>query len=97
MDEVEFARSIRELALRAHGMITDGESRAELIELRGRFMDVLAAAPDGWLDVRHWIESVVEKLGVREAASRPVKPLKRYWAVGGSRRAKRSQVSRPEA
>ena len=97
MDAVEFARLIRELALRAHGMLSDGASRAELIEMRGRFVDVLAAAPDGGLDVRRWIESVVEKLGVREAASRPVKPLKRYWAVGGSRRAKRSQVSRLEA
>jgi hypothetical protein len=97
MDAVEFARLIRELALRAHAMLSDGASRAELIELRGRFVDLLAAAPDGGLDVRRWIENVVEKLGVREAASRPVRPLKRYWAVGGSRRAKRSQVSLLEA
>jgi len=96
MDAVEFARLIRELALGAHGLLSDGASKAELIELRGRFVDLLAAAPDGGLDVRRWIETVVEKLGVPEAASRPVKPLKRYWAVGGSRRAKRSPVSRLE-
>src|SRR5215470_8340163 len=97
MDAVEFAWLLRELALTAHGMLSDGASRAELIELRGRFVDLLAAAPDGGLDVRRWIESVVEKLGVQETARRPVKPFKRYWAVGGSRRAQRSQVSRLEA
>lgn len=92
MDAVEFARSIRQLALRAHGMPSDGASREELIQLRGRFVDMLAAAPDGGRDVRRWIGSAVEKLDVQTASSRPAKRTKRYWAVGGTRRAKRSQV-----
>jgi hypothetical protein len=52
MDAVEFSRSIRQLALTAHGMPSDWVSREELIQLRGRFVDVLAAAPDGGRDVR---------------------------------------------
>jgi hypothetical protein len=46
MDAVEFARSIRELALRAHGMPSDRTTREELIELRRWFLDALAAAPE---------------------------------------------------
>ena len=97
MDAMEFARTIRELALRAHRMPSDGATREELIELRGRFVDVLAAAPDGGLDVRRWIESAVEKLDVQTASSRPAKRTKRDWAVRGARRAKRSQVRLVEA
>src|SRR5215467_11619437 len=97
MDAVEFARLIRELALRAHSLLSDGVSREELIELRGRFVDVLTAAPDGGLDVRRWIESVVEKLDVQAAPSRPVKAVRRYWMVGGGRLAKRRQVRRLKA
>ena len=92
MDAVEFARSIQKLALRAQAMSLEGASREELIQLRGRFVDLLAAAPDVGRDVRRWIESVVEKLDVQTASSRPAKRTKRYWAVGGTRRAKRSQV-----
>ena len=97
MDAVEFARSIRELALRAHGLPSDGATRQELVQLRGRFVDVLAAAPDGGRDVRRWIESAVEELDVQTASSRPAKRTKRYWAVGGTRRAKRRQVRLVEA
>jgi hypothetical protein len=97
MDAVEFARSIRELALRAHLMPSDGATREELIELRGRFAEVLAAAPDGGLDVRRWIKSVVGKLDVQIASSRPAKGTKTYWAVRGTRRAKRSQMRLVEA
>ena len=97
MDAVEFARSIRELALRAHGLPSDGATRQELIQLRGRFVDVRAAAPDGGRDVRRWIESAVEELDVQTASSRPAKRTKRYWAVGGTRRAKRRQVRLVEA
>ena len=97
MDAVEFARLIRELALRAHGMLSDGASRAELIELRGRFVDLLAAAPAGGLDVRRWIESAVEKLDVQTASSRHATRTKKYRAVGGTRRGKRSRVRLLEA
>jgi hypothetical protein len=97
MDAVEFARSIRGLALRAHRMAADGATREELIELRGRFVDVLAAAPDGGLDVRRWIESAVERLDVQMASSRPAKRTKTYRAVRGTRRAKRSRVRLVEA
>ena len=97
MDAVEFARTIRQLALRAHGMPSDVASREELIQLRGRFVNVLAAAPDGGRDLRRWIESAVEKLDVQTASCRPAKRTKRYWAVGGTRRAKRGQVRRVEA
>ena len=97
MDAVEFAGSIRELALRAHGLPSDGATREELIQLRGRFVDVLAATPDGGRDVRRWIESAVEELDVQTASSRPAKRTKRYWAVGGTRRAKRRQVRLGEA
>jgi hypothetical protein len=97
MDAVEFARSIRELALRAHRMPSDGATREELIELRGRFVDLLAAAPDGGLDVRRWIESAVGKLDVQMASSRPANGSKKYWAVRGTRRAKRSRVRLVEA
>jgi hypothetical protein len=92
MDAMEFARTIRELALRAHRMPSDGATSEELIELRGRFVDLLAAAPAGGLDVRRWIESAVERLDVQTASSRPAKRTKRYRAVRGTRRAKRSQV-----
>jgi hypothetical protein len=92
MDAVEFARWIRQLGLRAHSMPSNGASREELIQLRRGFVDVLAAAPDGGRDVRRWIESAVEKLDVQTATSRPANMTKRYWAVGGTRRAKRSQV-----
>src|SRR5262249_52980975 len=97
MDAMEFARTIRELALRAHRMPSDGAAREELIGLRGRLVDLLAAAPAGGLDVRRWIESAVEKLDVQTASSRPAKRTKRYWAVGGARRAKRSRVRLAEA
>ena len=97
MDAVEFARSIRELALRAHGLPSDGATRQELVQLRGRFVDVPAATPDGGRDVRRWIESAVEELDVQTASSRPAKRTRRYWAVGGTRRAKRSQVRLVEA
>ena len=97
MDAVEFARTIRELALRAHRTASDGATTEELIELRGRFVDVLAAAPAGGLDVRRWIESAVEKLDAPTASSRPANWTKRYWAVGGTRRAKRRQVRLVEA
>ena len=39
----------------------------------------------------------VEKLDVQTASSRPATMTKRYWAVGGTRRAKRSQVRLVEA
>jgi hypothetical protein len=65
--------------------------------LSRRFVDVLAAASDGGRDVRRGIGSAVEKLDVQTASSRPVKMTKRYWAVGGTRRAKRSQVKLVEA
>ncbi len=68
MDAVEFARSIRELALRAHRMPSAGASRQELIQLRGRFVDALAATPDGGRDLRRWIEGAVEKLDVQTAS-----------------------------
>ena len=99
MDAAEFSRSIRQLALRAHSLPSDWELREELIQLSKRFVDVLAAAPDGGRDVRRGIESqsAVEKLDVQTASSRPVKMTKRYWAVGGTRRAKRSQVRLVEA
>jgi hypothetical protein len=97
MDEVEFSRLIRQLALSAHGMPSDGASSEELIQLPGRFVDVLAAAPDGGRDVSRGIESAVEKLDVQTPSSRPAKMTKRYWAVGGTRRAKRSQVRLVEA
>ena len=97
MDAVEFARWIRQLALNAHSMSSDGASREKLIQLRRRFVDVLAAAPDGGRDLRRWIESAVEKLDVRTASCRPAKKTKRYWAVGGTRRTKRSQVRLVEA
>jgi hypothetical protein len=97
MDDVEFSRSIRQLALRAHIMLPDWALREELVQLRGRLVDVLAAAPDGGRDVRCEIESAVEKLDVQTASSRPAKMTKRYWAVGGTRRAKRSQVRLVEA
>jgi len=97
MDAVEFARSIRELALRAHRLLSDRATREELIELRGRFVDLLAATPDGGLGVRRWIESVVEKLDVRTASSRSAKRTESYWAVRGIRRAKRSEVRLVEA
>jgi hypothetical protein len=97
MDAVEFARSIRELAQRAHRMASDGATREELIELRGRFVDALAAAPDGGLDVRRWIESAVERLDVQAASRRPVKTTKRYGTVRGTRRAERNQVRLVEA
>jgi hypothetical protein len=97
MDAVEFSRSIRQLALRAHIMPLDGELREELIELCGRLVDVLAATPDGGRDVRPGIQSAVEKLDVQAVSSRPAKMTKRYWAVGGTRRAKRNQVRLVEA
>ena len=71
MDAMEFARTIRELALRAHRMPSDGATKEELIELRGRFVDLLAAAPAGGPDVCCWIESVVERLDVQTASSTP--------------------------
>ena len=92
MDAMEFARTIRELALRAHRMPSDGATKEELIELRGRFVDLLAAAPAGGPDVCCWIESVVERLDVQTASSRPAKRTKRYWAVGGSCLAKRMRA-----
>ena len=97
MDAVESARLLRQLALRAHGMPSDGATREELIELRGRFVDVLAAAPAGGLDVRRWIESAVERLDVQTASSRPAKRTKRYRAERRTRRAERSQVRLVEA
>ena len=101
MDAAEFSRSIRQLALRAHSLPSDWELREELIQLSKQFVDVLAAAPDGGRAVRRGIESAVEsaveKLDVQTASSRPVKMTKRYWAVGGTRRAKRSQVRLVEA
>jgi hypothetical protein len=97
MDAVGFAHLLRQLALRAHGTPSDGATREELIELRGRFVDVLAAAPDGGLDVRRWIGSAIEKLDVQAASSRPAKTLKRCWTVGGTRRVRRSRVRRLEA
>ena len=92
MDAVEFARTIRELALRAHRTASDGATTEELIELRGRFVNLLAAAPAGGLNVRRWIESAVERLDVQTASSRPAKRTKRCRAVRGTRRAKRCQV-----
>jgi hypothetical protein len=97
MDAVESFRSIRQLALRAHIMHLDWALREELIRLSRRFVDVLAAAPDGGRDVRRGIESAVEKLDVQTAPSRPAKMTKRYWAVGGTRRAKQRQVRLVEA
>jgi hypothetical protein len=97
MDAVGFAQWIRQLALKAHAMPSNGASRDELIQLGGRFVDVLAAASDGGRDVHRWIESADEKLDVQTASSRPAKTTKRYWAVGGTRRAKRSQVRLVEA
>jgi hypothetical protein len=47
--------------------------------------------------VRRGIESAVEKLDVQTAPSRPAKMTKRYWAVGGTRRAKQRQVRLVEA
>jgi hypothetical protein len=90
MDAMKFARSIRELALKAHGMPRESATREDLTELRGRFVDVLAAAPEGGLDVRRWIESAIEKLDVQTESSRPAIRTKRYWAVGGTRRAKQA-------
>jgi hypothetical protein len=97
MDAVEFSRSIRQLALRAHCLSSDLALREEMIQLRGRFVDVLAAAPDGGRDVRRGIECAVEKLDVQTASSCTAKMTTRYWAVGGTRRAKRSQVRLVEA
>jgi hypothetical protein len=92
MDAVEFARSVRDLALRAHRLPSHGATREELIQLRGRFLEVLAAAPDGGPDMRRWIETAVGSLDVERASRRAAKRTKRYWAVGGTRRANRSQV-----
>ena len=97
MDAVEFARSIRELALRAHGLPSDGATREERIELRRQFVDLLAAAPGGEPDVRRWIQRAIEKLDVPMTLSRPTKTSRRYWAVGGTRRAKRSPMRLVEA
>ena len=97
MDAMEFARTIRELALRAHRMPSDGATKEELIELRGRFVDVLAAAPEGGLDVRRWIGSAIEKLDVQTASSLPVNRTMSYQAGRGTRRAERSQVRLVEA
>ena len=97
MDAMEFARTIRELALRAHRLPSDGATREELTELRGRFVDLLAAAPAGGLNVRRWIESAVEKLDVQMASSRRAKRTKRYRAERRTRRAERSQVRLVEA
>jgi hypothetical protein len=97
MDAGEFAQAIRELALKAHGMRSDGATREELIELRGRFVDVLAASPDGGLDVRLWIEGAVERFDFPTTSSRPTKRTRRYWAVGGTRRARRSPKRLVEA
>jgi hypothetical protein len=97
MDAVEFARSIRELARRAHGMPSDRTTREELIELRRRFLDALAAAPDGGLDLRRWIDRAVEALGVQTTSRRPTKRSGRYWAVGGTRRVRRSPMRLVEA
>jgi hypothetical protein len=77
MDARKFARLLRQLALKAHGMLADGASREELIELRGRFVDVLAAAPNGEVAVRRWIETAVEALDVQTVASRPAQSAKR--------------------
>ena len=93
MDAVEFARSIRELALRAHRTPSDRTTREELIELRRRFLDVRAATPDGGPDLRRWIDRAVETLGVQTTSRRPKKRSRRYWAVGGTRRVKRSEAS----
>jgi hypothetical protein len=92
MDADKFARLLRQQALKAHGMLADGASREELIELRGGFVDMLAAAPEGKVDVRRWIETVVGTLSVQTASNRLAKRAKRYWVVGGTRRVKRSQV-----
>jgi hypothetical protein len=73
-------------------MPSDGATREELVELRGRILDVRAAAPDNGLDVRRSIEKAVEKLDVQTACSLPAMWTKRYWAVGGTRRAKRRRV-----
>ena len=43
------------------------------------------------------IRGTVEKLDVQTASRRPANRTKRYWAVGGTRRAKRSQVRLGEA
>jgi hypothetical protein len=97
MDADQFARLLRQLALKAHGMLADGASREELIELRRRFVDALAAAPKGKVDLHRWIETVVGTVDVQTASNRAAKRAKRYWAVGGTRRVKRSQVRLVEA
>jgi hypothetical protein len=70
-------------------MTSNGATRKEKIELRERFLMVLATEPDAGQGERRSIESAVEKLDVQTVPSRPVKWAERYWAVGGSCLAKR--------
>jgi hypothetical protein len=89
MDVVDSAQQICEPAQRAHEMPSVGVRTKEMIELRERFLLVLATAPDAGPGELRSIESAVEKLDVQTASSLPAKWAKRYWAVGGSCLAKR--------
>jgi hypothetical protein len=68
-----------------------------MIELRERFLIVFATAPDVGQREPRSIDSAVEEPDVQTAPSRPVSWAKRYWAVGGSRLARRRRIRPFEA
>jgi hypothetical protein len=68
-----------------------------MIELRERFLIVFATAPDAGRGALCSIDGAVEEPDVQTVTSRPANWAKRYWAVGGSRLARRRRVGRFEA